>query len=298
MPRGSGVDFNKQQKLSQKAVQSIRKCLDENRRIDYGGPFPAHSTLDSVGVNASEKIVGIYLSRHFSYQPFRLEGVREINQIIRHYLGRSFRDYRVQVFSTGQPIEMLIPNYYQEPGQHPDESRVRQRVHPLQAPLVTCLDRPASQAVNGMAGQNIVIAYSHGWYYSFSKQRWEWQRPRLFSHVEDLWPFSFAVPYLIPMLENAGATVFTTRERDWQRNEVIVDNDSAATSSAFVAKGWNISKTPAYGPGPEVYADSINPFQQGYAVTHASADSETATAQWTPNIPEPGRYAVYVSYVA
>ena len=28
------------------------------------------------------------------------------------------------------------------------------------------------------------------------------------------------------MLENAGAIVYTPRERDWQRNEVIVDNDT------------------------------------------------------------------------
>lgn len=33
------------------------------------------------------------------------------------------------------------------------------------------------------------------------------------------------IPYLIPMLENAGANVFTPRERDTQKQEVIVDND-------------------------------------------------------------------------
>ena len=35
--------------------------------------------------------------------------------------------------------------------------------------------------------------------------------------------------YLLPMLENAGANVFTPRERDTQKQEVIVDNDGCLT---------------------------------------------------------------------
>lgn len=38
------------------------------------------------------------------------------------------------------------------------------------------------------------------------------------------------MPYLIPMLQNAGAIVFTPRERDWQRNEIVIDNDDAVKS--------------------------------------------------------------------
>ena len=47
----------------------------------------------------------------------------------------------------------------------------------------------------------------------------------LFQTVEDIGPTAFTIPYLIPMLENAGANVFVPRERDVQTNEVIVDND-------------------------------------------------------------------------
>ena len=43
--------------------------------------------------------------------------------------------------------------------------------------------------------------------------------------MEDIGPLAFTVPYLVPMLENAGANVFLARERDFQTNEVIVDND-------------------------------------------------------------------------
>ena len=38
---------------------------------------------------------------------------------------------------------------------------------------------------------------------------WEWQRPRLFCTTEDLFTQSFVIPYIIPMLENAGAIVYT-----------------------------------------------------------------------------------------
>ena len=43
--------------------------------------------------------------------------------------------------------------------------------------------------------------------------------------LKTLFTQTIVVPYLIPMLEKAGANVFTPRERDWQCNEVIVDND-------------------------------------------------------------------------
>jgi hypothetical protein len=35
------------------------------------------------------------------------------------------------------------------------------------------------------------------------------------------------------MLENAGAVVYTPRERDWQKNEVIVDNDMGDNEGAY-----------------------------------------------------------------
>ena len=51
--------------------------------------------------------------------------------------------------------------------------------------------------------------------------RWEWQRARMFGTVEDLFTQSFVLPYLTPMLENAGATILIPRERDTQIHEII-----------------------------------------------------------------------------
>jgi hypothetical protein len=81
--------------------------------------------------------------------------------------------------------------------------------------VVLNLDRPV-QPVAGLAGRHIALWPSHGWYYEHSLGRWEWQRARVFQTVEDLLPMSFVVPYLAPMLEQAGARVFMPRERDVQ----------------------------------------------------------------------------------
>ena len=48
----------------------------------------------------------------------------------------------------------------------------------------------------------------------------------LFGTTEDLYTQTIVIPYLFPMLENAGAVVVSPRERDWQKQEVIVDNDN------------------------------------------------------------------------
>ena len=50
---------------------------------------------------------------------------------------------------------------------------------------------------------------------------------------------SFVLPYLVPMLENAGAYVMLPRERDTQINEVIVDNDSSwVAEPVHDVAGW------------------------------------------------------------
>ena len=45
---------------------------------------------------------------------------------------------------------------------------------------------------------------------------------------------AYTLPFLVPMLENAGATVFIPRERDWQVHEVIVDNDGSTGNSLYL----------------------------------------------------------------
>ena len=92
------------------------------------------------------------------------------------------------------------------------------------APWVDNVSRPY-RITKGLQKRHLSLWASHGSYYDIASGKWMFQRPTLFCTNEDLFTQTIVVPYLIPMLERAGAVVFTPRERDWQRNEVIVDND-------------------------------------------------------------------------
>lgn len=79
----------------------------------------------------------------------------------------------------------------------------------------------------GLYGHHLTVWPSHGRYYNKTKDAWVWQRPNLYCTNEDLFTQTIVIPYLIPMLENAGANVFVPRERDWQTEEVIVNRPGA-----------------------------------------------------------------------
>lgn len=92
-------------------------------------------------------------------------------------------------------------------------------------PWVENVSRP-NTITDGLNGRHFSIWSSHGRYYDANKGVWKWQRPNLFGTTEDLYTQTIVIPYLFPMLENAGAVVVSPRERDWQKQEVIVDNDN------------------------------------------------------------------------
>lgn len=73
-------------------------------------------------------------------------------------------------------------------------------------------------------------------YYEPKLNRWEWQRARCLQTVEDLYTQSFVLPYLVPMLENAGANVLLPRERDCQTAEIIIDNDGCLNTGSTYAE--------------------------------------------------------------
>lgn len=148
----------------------------------------------------------------------------------------------------------------------------------------------------GLEGRHISVWASHGRYFDVAKNNWIWQRPYLFCTTEDLLTQSFVYPYLIPMLENSGAVVFTPRERDYQTHEAIVDNDSPSRYGNYTENGkWEYASE-GFGLNFETLNDTIYPFTCG-TVRQANVASG-AKAIWTPAIPSKGRYAVYVSYAS
>ena len=173
-------------------------------------------------------------------------------------------------------------------------------------PLVVPLGR--TPAPRGLDGRHIALWQSHGRYFEQRTERWEWQRAPTFQTTEDLFTQSFVLPFLIPMLENAGAVVMTPRERDTQPLEVVVDNDPAFTEGRdgkvrrcgmYAEEGsWDDAGT-GFADARAVYDINDNPFRMGTARkarTVSAASSVFSQAQWNGDLPERGRYAVYVSY--
>lgn len=167
------------------------------------------------------------------------------------------------------------------------------------APWTANISRPYT-ITQGLANKHISVYASHGKYWNNDKQEWAWQRPHLYCTTEDLFTQTIVVPYLIPMMEKAGAVVFSPRERSWQKHEVIVDND-AKNSGYKEHQGhqkWQKSHFAGFAHTQHVYKDLENPFVMGTArVCGTTTDkNQESVAQWTPAIPEKGQYAVYVSY--
>lgn len=63
-----------------------------------------------------------------------------------------------------------------------------------------------------LAGLVVYLSPGHGWIWH--KHGTGWQRPSRYGLIEDRWTADFAARYLIPALEQAGATVLSARERD------------------------------------------------------------------------------------
>ena len=153
---------------------------------------------------------------------------------------------------------------------------------------------------HGLQGRHLALWASHGYYYDQKETRWRWQRPKLFATTEDLYTQTIVVPYLIPMLENAGAIVFTPRERDWQKEEIIVDNDGSKRNYVEVTSktSWKTSPMPGFMAHSGSYSDGENPFLAGSArmCKTTSSKSRYSLATYQPDFKRAGRYAVYVSY--
>lgn len=172
-------------------------------------------------------------------------------------------------------------------------------IHYNGKPWVENVSRPFNIS-KGLQNRHLSLWASHGRYFDNSKAKWIWQRPNLFCTTEDLFTQTIVVPYLIPMLQNAGAVVFTPRERDWQYNEVIVDNDNPTSGyrEQNDGKSWSATLQGGFAYHQGNYTEGENPFTQGTArqIKASKKKKHHSVAKYQPYIPEEGQYAVYVSY--
>ena len=120
----------------------------------------------------------------------------------------------VTIYSDKRELSELVTSRFRS---RPAKDRFR---HTKGTRLTENISLPYS-APKGLDDRHIALWASHGLYYNQDEQRWRWQRARLWTTVEDLFTSSFTMPFLVPMLENAGAVVIQPRERDTQTEEII-----------------------------------------------------------------------------
>ena len=256
----------------------------------------------------------------------KLNAVMKRGSVLDFYFNESLGDFPLRPKDTDwlkATLKSLYPEQYRKYGVGTIQSRkvdTRQlEIHPLTFnghPASTnfktkkpngrkhFVERADVQEFNkGLSGRNIAVWQSHGRYFDDAAGKWDWQRPCLFQTVEDMFTQSFVLPYLVPMLENAGAYVMLPRERDLQTNEIIADNDSLKGGrgiSTYIEKGAWKQAGAGFADSKPIYERTEMPFTMGTARKSSctSSKSKANTAEWRPEIPERGNYAVYVSYAS
>ena len=287
-----------QQKAQQKVVDKRLKEYFRNyesEEVNVGSCKLVRSQLDPKG-----RTLTIHANANFAYQPFRPETTKRIYDELRRVLPGPVNYYDITLIVGDKSIDDLIPNIYRKTK---DETRLWGKTTHRDEPWVSNASRPYTIS-EGLQGRHLALTPSHGRYYKNDERRWKWQRPSLYCTREDLLTQSIALPYLTPMLENAGAVVFSARERDRQPHDIIIDNDNTGHDHGLYIEEKHHKahwKSGAMGfaipEGSLLHGD--NPFTLGTNRTISTTEGDRGTegaALWIPDIPERGAYAVYASY--
>lgn len=251
--------------------------------------------IDSVAIEGNT--LQLFANMNCAYIPFREGNVAEIYKGVSALLPSEFAKYKLEIRTNKRSIEELIPQALRS-----KKDKKAKTFNPtVSRPLVSDISSPYTPT-NGLLNRHIALWQSHGYYFEPKLNRWEWQRARIFQTVEDLYTQSYVLPFLVPMLENAGANVLMPRERDCQTAEVIVDNDGCLTSRSVYTenigdKNWAQGSGQGFAHLRKQYIDFENPFKEGsYREIETIKKGKESTAEWIPEIPLTGQYAVYVSY--
>ena len=273
--------------------ESLKKQLDQKLN-SFARQYVSSRTIKIDSILIQKKKVTLFANEALEDIPFREYNVSELYASIAPLFPNASK---IVILTRDTDIESLIPEYDRKG--RPNKKRLYS-IKESKYPLTRSLSTP-HEIKNGLQNRHIALWQSHGLYYAQTAHRWEWQRARMFGTVEDLFTQSFVLPYLTPMLENAGATILIPRERDTQIHEIIIDNDRSTPGSEYKEldgeKAWSDGEKAGFGHIQATYTNGENPFTQGtYRQTVTQRKGKVSLIEWIPEIPESGNYAVYASY--
>lgn len=259
--------------------------------------IPTHLNPGGLRVNlvkpdVDSRTVQVRLNDNFTYLPVTNDFINNLQSVVKRSLPDSLRNYRPNLTVGGKALSYYISRV--------DKLPVAAR-KPI--PFVREAD-PDNNPAKGMQGDIIAMWHSHGRYYKNGS--WQWQRPLLFETVEDIYAMGYILPYVVPMIENAGGYVMLPRERDVNPHEVIVDNDLNEGGELFSqpyyaeingSSKWENGEFDGFIYDLATFRDTENPFEVGtYRQTTTVKSGKESVAAWYADIPADGEYAVYVSY--
>ena len=253
-------------------------------------------------VTSRGNVLDFHFSQNMLGQPFRKGDITWLTQQIQELGKDKLGNYKVgTLYARGQKLSGLPQPALGRDGNALDTPfRVKD---PRGTPLV----HGADNWPLGLSGRHIALWQSHGRYFDDELGLWDWQRSPSHRTLEDVYTQSYVLPFLIPMLENAGAVVLTPRERDIQTREVVCDNDPAFTEGRgpavrtrgrYQEEGTWEEAGEGFADFSAIYKGYDMPFRKGTArkIHTAREGEEPSRIIWRPTIEEKGSYAVYVSY--
>ncbi len=253
---------------------------------------PGGLRVNLVKPDSVKQTVQVKLNENFTYLPITKEFIDDLSVTVRKSLPDSLHNYRPNLTVGSKPLTYYISKIDKLPAQYRKNEPFVREAHPDIVPA------------KGMLGDKLAMWHSHGRY--FKNGGWYWQRPLLFGTMEDVYTMGYMLPFIVPMIENAGAYVFLPRERDTSKYEVIVDNDRNDGGELYSQPYYKeLSGTQKWENGeyegfiydlPD-FRDTENPFEVGtYRQTRTVKSGAASVAAWYADIPEDGNYAVYISY--
>ena len=189
------------------------------------------------------KVLDLYFNRSLGDVPWHQDTYRWFKDTVKQLFPEEYSRYGLgEIYCGRTRMSRLVTNIMNNDGT-PDSHPYRKKdPRTGSVPIVENLDAP--EFTEGLSGRHIALWQSHGRYFEQKTLRWEWQRACLFQTVEDMLTPGFVLPFLVPMLENAGCYVFLPRERDIQSAEVIADNDPHFTCQEIrhIRGDWGLGR--------------------------------------------------------
>lgn len=268
----------------------VVRALDKDALADSITVFAnQYAKVGKVRVNRiliRNQRVNVFANKNLSCMPLTPDNVRQLRQKVGTIvLGKPKAE--VLIYTDGYELSELMGRQYQS-------ARKKRKGYtlPQTTPVTKNISVPY-KIDKGLQDMHLAVYGSHGIYYQQKRQNWLFQRAKLFTTVEDLYTSSYTMPFLVPMLENAGAVVFQPRERDTQLNEVIIDD-----SQIRLPASWTMSQDSGWATPLRPILEGENPFRAGHYLQAKGQPNREKTQDlvYMPELGKEGEYAVYVSY--